>query len=224
MTGLLGSRHGSLRPGVPRAGARPPVAALALAALAALAIAAGAPAARADVSTMVPTADAFVSAAHRADNFGTAPALRLARRPATRAYLQFAIGDDTSRVLRAVLWVYPLRGSRAGITVHRATAAPWAEGALTFGSRPAFGGRGIRSGRVWARHRKAIDVTPLLDGSSGVTLALTAESASAVLLASREAPFTAPRLVLERGAGPGGPTAPRPAIRPAPTSTVYTGG
>ena len=223
MARLLQPRHGSLRPGVARAGARPPVVAV----LVAAALAACAPGARADgasASTVVPTADAFVSAAHRADNYGTAPALRLARRPSTRAYMQFAIGDDPARVLRALLWVYPLRGSRAGITVHRASAAPWAEGALTFGTRPTFGGRGIPSGRVWARHWKAIDVTPLLDGASGVALALTARSSSPVVLASREAPFTAPRLVVERGAGPGGPTAPRPAMRPSPTSQIYPGG
>jgi hypothetical protein len=183
---------------------------LAVAALCAAAVPASA-------DTVAPTADASVSAAHPAKNYGARQRLVVKRRPATRAFLRF---DGVAPARRAVLRVYAVRGSRSGVTVRRAAGRALAERAATYRRAPRATGPSIRSGALRTGQWAAIDVTRLVAGRTGVVLALS--SRGSATLASREAGALAPRLVLDGdAAAPGAapfaaPAAGAPPAPPAP--------
>src|SRR4051794_37436915 len=186
----------------------------ALAALAALAMGD-----RAGAATTVarPTADLYVSALHPQRNYGTAPRLLIARRPASRAFVRFQVRPP-ARGSRIVLYVFPLSASPRGMTLRHASSRPWAERRITWRTAPVTGPREVHSGPLQAQRWKAIDVSRLVDSSGVVTLALSAAGSGRVARASREASARAPRLVVFDSA-----TAPVPASPPAPTAGASPG-
>jgi len=208
------------------ASARPRVRFLAvvvLAGLVAVVAAAWAPAAprgRAAVAsaTLVPAADAYVAAGHAHHNLGRLPLLAVRRRPAMRAYLRFNARSSTARVRRATLYLYSLRAARHGVRVRRAADLRWNEHAITWHHMPSVGHASVRSGPLPANGWRAVDVTSLLDGDKDVELALTGMGSDDVILRSKEAGYTAPRLVLDYGAG-AVPTGPRPALPGTPVGS-----
>jgi hypothetical protein len=162
-------------------------------------------------------ADAFVSGANMAKNFGGARDLRLDASPTFRAFVRFNVDVRSGDVQRINLLLFSRTRSKAGYQV-RLVEEPWRETQITFLNAPSLSPDFIISGPLKARAWKAVDVTSLVEEASGseddVSFALTTRSRNAVELASRETGLHGPRLVVERDGGhrrggqPGLPTPP----------------
>jgi hypothetical protein len=146
-------------------------------------------------------ADAFVSGANRARNFGDSPDLRIDASPTFRAFIRFKVNLKSGDVQRIHLLLYSRNRSRAGYQV-RLVEEPWREREITFFNAPSLSPDFLVSGPLKARSWKAVDVTSLADALAGgdkyISLALTTRSHNAVKLASRESGLHGPRLVVER--------------------------
>ena len=145
-------------------------------------------------------ADAFVSGAQMTKNFGRARDLRIDASPTHRTFLRFKVDLSAGDVKRVNLLLFSRNRSRLGYQV-RLVEEPWRETEITFINAPSLGPDFVLSGPLKARSWKAVDVTPLVEGSGGgnyVSFALTTRSSNAVELASREAGLRGPRLVVER--------------------------
>ena len=162
-------------------------------------------------------ADAFVSGANMAKNFGGAPDLRLDASPTFRAFVRFNVDVSSGDVRHINLLLYSRTRSKAGYQI-RVVEEPWRERQITFLNAPTLSPDFIMSGPLKARAWKAVDVTSIVEEAGGVedfvSFALTTRSRNAVELASRETGLHGPRLVVERDGGrghgkqPGLPTAP----------------
>jgi hypothetical protein len=154
-------------------------------------------------------ADAFVSGASRASNFGAARDLRIDASPTFRAFMRFKARVTSDDVERVNLLLYSRTQSRAGYQV-RLVEEPWREQRITFLNAPSLSPDFVLSGPLKARAWKAVDITSLAeelsDGEAYISLALTTRSQNAVELASRESGLRGPRLVVERGSSGDGPT------------------
>jgi hypothetical protein len=145
-------------------------------------------------------ADAFVSGANKASNFGARLDLRIDASPTFRAFMRFKarLSDDVERVH---LLLYSRTQSRAGYQV-RLVEEPWRERKITFLNAPSLSPDFVLSGPLRARAWKSVDITSLIEQLSGdeayISLALTTKSLNAVELASRESGMRGPRLVVER--------------------------
>jgi hypothetical protein len=146
-------------------------------------------------------ADAFVSGANPARNFGASLVLKIDASPTFRAFMRFKVNLKSGDVQRVNLLLYTRNRSRAGYQV-RLVEEPWREQEITFLNAPSLSPNFVMSGPLKARRWKAVDVTSLTEGLSGgddyISLALTTRSHIAVELASREAGLHGPRLVVER--------------------------
>jgi hypothetical protein len=154
-------------------------------------------------------ADAFVSGANRARNFGDSVDLRIDASPTFRAFLRFKARLTSDDVKRVHLLLYSRTRSRAGYQV-RLVEEPWREAEITFLNAPSLSLDFVPSGPLKARSWKAVDITSLaadlIDGEAYISLALTTRSHNAVALASRESGLRGPRLVVEREINRDGPT------------------
>lgn len=146
-------------------------------------------------------ADAFVSGANRARNFGASPDLRIDASPTFRAFMRFKASLKSDDVKRVHLLLYSRGKSRAGYQV-RLVQEPWREREVTFLNAPSLSPDYVLSGPLKARSWKAVDITSLAeelsDGEAYVNLALTTRSQNAIELASRESGLRGPRLIVER--------------------------
>ena len=175
-------------------------------------------------------ADAYVSVARRAHNFGAARGLRVDAAPITRAYLRFNANLISGDVEHLSLLVYSHTGSRTGFQV-RLVYDRWREKKITFQNAPTVSSDFIGSGPLKAGKWNVVDITPFADRAAmgqGVNLALTTQSPNGLDLASRESGLRGPRLVVERvvnqSGGPGTPpTEPTPPpADPAPPADPTT--
>jgi hypothetical protein len=181
-----------------------------LATLVALAL----PVATARAAKLVPAADVAVSAAQPARNFGAARTLAIARLPAERAFVRFALRATPPLGTRFALQLFALADAPSGLVVRHASDRPWDERRVTFRAAPGVGPRLARTGPLHRRRWVSIDVTHLVDTSGVASFALAAGGSSRVLLASREAGARlAPRLVVIGPAPPARPILPPPLKR-----------
>jgi hypothetical protein len=155
-------------------------------------------------------ADAFVSGAQRAKNYGASLELRLDASPTFRAFVRFKAAKlESDDVQRVHLLLYSRTQSRAGYQV-RLVEEPWREREVTFFNAPSLSPGYVLSGPLKARAWKSVDITSLaeelIDGEAYISLALTTRSPNAVELASRESGLRGPRLVVERNGSGDGPT------------------
>jgi hypothetical protein len=105
----------------------------------------------------------------------------------------------------------------------------WSETATTAANAPAMGAAAVKSGPVTAGATVGIDVSSLVTGHGLVSLGLTANSATAISLASRESAFppilvvtvstAAPTPTLTATPRPTATPTPRPTATPTPTPT-----
>ena len=146
-------------------------------------------------------ADAFVSGADRARNFGASPDLRIDASPTFRAYIRFKAHLMSHDGERVHLLLYSRSRSRAGYQV-RLVQEPWREREITFSNAPSLSPDFVLSGPLKARAWKSVDITSLAeewtDGEPYISLALTTRSRNAIDLASRESGLHGPRLIVER--------------------------
>jgi hypothetical protein len=148
---------------------------------------------------MRPKADAYVSAAARAQNFGRARELKADSSPTVRTYITFDVSLRSGPPLKQVsLLLYSRSRSQAGYQI-RLVAERWRERKITFANAPALPQDFVPSGPLRANAWKAVDVTSLLTGDERyVGFVLTTVSAKGVAFPSRETKRHGPRIILER--------------------------
>ena len=174
--------------------------------------------------TFTAGADAYVSAAKAATNYGRSSELSVDGSPVKRAYVRFVVAGVAGRPSRATLRVYATSPSRSGLGVSRVDEDGWAEQSLTWSNAPAIPGAPTATSSRFSPGWVAIDVTSLVAGDGVVSFAITEPDRTAVSLRSREAGgASAPQLVVESGAtgvptSAGASTATVPAAAP-PAST-----
>ena len=90
--------------------------------------------------TFTAGADAYVSAAKAATNYGRASELSVDGSPVKRAYVRFVVAGVAGRPSRATLRVYATSPSRNGLAVSRVAEDGWAEQSLTWSNAPPISG------------------------------------------------------------------------------------
>jgi len=112
-----------------------PLAAAATAALPLPSAAHAQTASAAAASTMAPAADLYVSKAEPTRNFGASRQLVISRVPARRGYVRFQLDGAPAPNTRAILYLFPLSTSKAGLRLRHASDAPWNEKRITLRRR-----------------------------------------------------------------------------------------
>jgi acid phosphatase type 7 len=147
-------------------------------------------------ATFYATGDAYVSTKYPAKNFGSQSVVRVDASPSERSYVRFSLANLTGTVSRATLRLYARDSHSRGFDV-AAAASTWGDRTITWNNAPAVGPVVASSGPTAAGKWLSIDVTPLVVGNGGVSVALTTTSSSALRLASKESGGNGPRLVVE---------------------------
>ncbi len=154
--------------------------------------------------SFAPTADSYVSAAHRTELFGGAPSLRTAGTVAW-SYLRFDVTGVVGNVSKTTLRVYARSANRLGFVVNRVQTTAWDERTLSYANAPPVGPVLGRSGPIKPNQWVTVDLLLPADRDGPITLALTAARYSTGWYASRESGATTPQLVVQtviRQAGP----------------------
>jgi hypothetical protein len=151
-----------------------------------------------------PEADAYVTAAAPARNFGSVGVLRVKRSPQATVYLRFRIRKVKSDDITSVtLLLHALAGPRRSYQVRPVSRDDWREQRLTYENAPALSLRYAASKPVRRGAWSAVDVTPFITDDGGrVNLAITTRSELGVVFASRESEH-GPRLVVRATAREG---------------------
>ena len=172
------------------------------AAAAAVAVPQPPPAAGATVAALRPNADAYVSAALPARNFGRSPELRAGADPQTRSYLRFRLPAAAGVVRRAVLRLLPANHFPHRLTVRAVRTNRWGELAVAHHRAPADTRVVGRSTRLTAERWLSIDVTRAIrPAERSVSLAISARGLGQARLHSRQAGRSrAPRLLVTTAA------------------------
>lgn len=146
--------------------------------------------------SILPSADAFVSATRPKRNFGSTRKLHLDAAPIRRAYLRFSLRSMSGTISSAKLRLYAPSGSRKGYAVHVVGAARWGEYSLNYRNAPRFSGVWGSSGDVHAGTWTSVDVTGLAKAGRTLSVVLTTRDRGDLRLASREYEGHRPRLVV----------------------------
>src|SRR3954467_13435367 len=152
--------------------------------------AAASPLGASPTASVRPVADGYVTRSAPKASFGKAHTLRIAARPATRAYLRFRV-NVAQGVDRATLRVYAT-GGRGRVQARAVVPKSWNERSLDYVKAPRVGA--TVSSASLSPGWKNLDVTPLVGPSGLVDIALSGTGGGAV--ASREAGAKSPRLVV----------------------------
>jgi len=114
----------------------------------------------------------------------------------------FELAAVPQRIVRATLSVYALSGSRTGYAVAVAPGVTWRGQRLhPSGPAPAVASATASSAGFAPHTWTSVDVTELVRGHRGVTLALLPLGRSEIAFSSSEATATAPRLIVEAARG-----------------------
>jgi len=154
------------------------------------------PGAAAEVTTsvtVVASADAYVSSAEAATNFGGESELRIDRAPndnasaqTLRTYIRFDIPDLPDAVSRAVLRLYATNGDNHGFSV-RGVTPDWDETTITWSNAPEpAASPAVQAGAFAAGTWVSVDVSPLVQGGGAISFELTASGPSPMAFASGE--------------------------------------
>src|SRR5215210_414908 len=149
------------------------------AASAVLLFAIGSPAAAGPAQTFSAIADGYVTAAAPGTGYGRARSLRVAKKPAARAYLRFRIARLQGDVAAATLRVFVTSRSRATLQVRAVAPKPWNEQSLRYRGAPRLG-RVVATAGV-ARGWRSIPVSGVVPGTGTIDLALVAKRGSATI-------------------------------------------
>lgn len=144
-----------------------------------------------------PEADAYVTAAAPARNFGSVGVLRAKGSPEATVYLRFRLRKlKDSDIISVTLLLHTLAGARTSFQVRPVSRDNWKEQQLTYANAPRLSLRYAASKPVRRAAWSAVDVTPfILSGWGRVSFAITTRSALGVVFASRESKH-GPRLVV----------------------------
>jgi len=142
-----------------------------------------------------PVADSYVTAAHPRANYGRARILRVDGAPKATAYLRFELRKLKGNITSVTLLLHPSTAARAGFAVRRVYEDEWRERRLTYTNAPQPSPRYTASKPARRGAWNAIDVTPFVDDSGEVSLAITTRAAKELSFGSRESRY-GPRLVV----------------------------
>ena len=148
------------------------------------------------ITTLTPTADAYVNQATPSTNYGTSAGLKAGTTPVMRSYLKFVVPRLSGPVSSATLRLFATTSSATGFEV-RSAGSGWSEGTITYASGQPSRGDVITatSGPVTAGTWVSLNVTSLVSSNSTRSFALTGSALPAVGLASRES-GNQPKLVI----------------------------
>ena len=134
-----------------------------------------------------PVADSFVNQSNPATNFGTSKTLYVDGSPVVRSYIRFNVsGVATGTVSKVTLRIYANSKSSAGISVSKVADTAWQETAINYNNAPAIGSVLSTSPAVSAIGWVAVDITPALQGSGLLSLAVSTAGSTAINLSARE--------------------------------------
>jgi calcineurin-like phosphoesterase family protein len=171
------------------------------------------PQASADSVTLTPQADAYVSSAATATNFGTRPELRVDASPRQRTYLRFDVALPAgSTITGATLRLFTTSASTGtGYRAYAVADTSWSESGITYTKAPSLGAlAGSSSG--WATTGYKAVTIPAQYVHTGLTsLGAATTSTTAKSFHSREA-TNKPQLVVTFS-----PPAPDPPPPPPPS-------
>jgi hypothetical protein len=143
-------------------------------------------------------ADASISEATPRRNYGQARQLIVDGSPVVRTYVRFDADLRSEDISHVSLLLFNLRRrSQTGYKV-QPVYGRWSERKITFANAPELAPPYVVSGPLAARSWKVVDITSIVVGEKGVSLALTTTSPNAVMFASRETRKRGPRLVIEQ--------------------------
>jgi peptidoglycan/xylan/chitin deacetylase (PgdA/CDA1 family) len=139
------------------------------------------------ITTLTPTADAYVNQDTPSTNYGTSPDLKSGTTPITRSYLKFVVPPLSGPVTNATLRLFATTSSTTGFEV-RSAGTGWNEGTITYASGQPSRSSTITatSGPVTAGTWVELNVTSLVSSNSTKSFALTGTAVPAAGLASRE--------------------------------------
>jgi len=142
-------------------------------------------------------ADASVSEATPRRNYGGARQLIVHDSPVVRTYIKFDADLRSEDIQHVSLLLFNLRRSQSGYRV-QPVYGRWGERKITFANAPEISPPYVASGPLAARSWKVVDITSIVVGEKGVSLALTTNSPNGAMFASRETGRRGPSLVIER--------------------------
>ena len=151
-----------------------------------------------DIRVFSPEADTYVTEAAPDTNFGRSLSLRASASPDTATYLRFRLETLPKRVSSVILLLHARTGTRTTYAIRRADTIAWRERHLTYTNAPRPSMRYAAAKLVRHGTWCAVDVTPIVDGRTHVTLAITSRSRTGVAFYSRESRL-GPRLVVRGG-------------------------
>lgn len=174
------------------------------------------------------SADAYVSEAAPAANNGASPELRVKLLPgqSTEAYLLFTVTGLTGPVSQATLLLTTANyagADTASAPDARVVTGAWSEAAITWATKPSYGGVIAGGGTAWpVNTAHAWDVTSAVAGNGAVSLALTGNVADQANADSREQTSGKPTLTVATCGASITPTPPPTATStpPPPTATA----
>ncbi len=173
------------------------------------------PASAATSVVLKPIADAYISTAFPATNFGRLTSLRMDVSPVVESLVRFYVGNlGGLPIIQARLRIYANSGSASGISVKSVASNTWGESSVTARNMPALGNRLSAVAPVVAKTWVTLNVSSYVRAAGNYSFALTTPGSTAISLASRESGANAPQLVLIVGS-----TATATSTEPASTPT-----
>jgi len=164
--------------------------------------------------TVLPQADAYVSASAPTTNYGSATALTVGSNPNYHSYLLFSVSGLTGSVTSAQLVLHAITAG-SGVALHQAQVTTWSESTITYTNAPTFGAVLSRTGRFNAGASVTLSASPVVTGNGTYTIVLTSASTTPITFSSREAgPSLAPELVITE-------SLPTPSPTPFPTKIQH---
>ncbi|MFH0518685.1 DNRLRE domain-containing protein [Streptomyces sp. M41] len=158
--------------------------------------------------TFTPTADTFIRKSAQHTNYGTVDQVSADNNSVKRAFMKFEVSGFEAPVTSAKLRVHVAdvedAESPAGGTFRLMSDTTWSETAVTWGTRPFYGGQELGSlGAVSRDTWYEIDVTSHVTRTGTFGISITSADDDGADYDSRESGITAPQLVVTTEADPG---------------------
>lgn len=156
------------------------------------------PALPGSLTFLLPVADTYVNAASPKSVYGATNSLRVDGDPDVHAYLRFVVPDLAGKTIkRARLMIYSNTGSSKGIHAVAVADNNWNESTTDFLNAPPLGSELAVATLADSASWITLDITAYITGPGVYTIGLTADSHTAVNLASRETGANSPQLIID---------------------------
>jgi hypothetical protein len=172
--------------------------------LGAVAIAAEPAHAATTVTTLTPTADAYVDSSTSSTNYGTNARLIADASPTRQLFMRFDLTGIAGPLQQATLRIHVAdvadAGSASGGTVARVNSTSWTEAGLKYSNRPtSWGTTATTIGAVTRNTWVEVPITSAVTVGQSVTIGIRSSNTDGAYYDSRETGATAPQLVVTAG-------------------------